>query len=195
MSVKTKKLSLMAVGIALFVVLSLCLQVPVFENYYLCLGYVVMAVYCYSFGTLSGTVVGFLGVILYCVVISGMRGMPGWSLGNIVIGIALGLTFGATRSVRSPLLRTVIHCAVITAATALGILVVKSATESLLYLQPFMIRAAKNSSAFVADAVMLILSLPICRLLDRQAEKIFPELHVRHPQSGGSEGRPAGRTE
>ena len=39
MSANTKKISLLAVGIALFVVLSLCLQVPVFENYYLCLGY------------------------------------------------------------------------------------------------------------------------------------------------------------
>ena len=77
MSANTKKISLLAVGIALFVVLSLCLQVPVFENYYLCLGYVVMAVYSYSFGTLSGTVVGFAGVILYCLVISGLRGMPG----------------------------------------------------------------------------------------------------------------------
>ena len=103
MSQKTKKLCLLAVGVALFVVLSLCLQVPVFENYYLCLGYLVMAVYLYSFGTLSGTVVGFLGVILYCVLISGMRGMPGWSLGNIVIGTALGLTFRATRKMASPL--------------------------------------------------------------------------------------------
>ena len=83
----------MAEGITLLVVLSLYLQSPVFENYFLCLGYVVMAVYCYSFGTVSGTVVGFLGVILYFVVISGMRGMPGWSLGNVVIGIALGLAF------------------------------------------------------------------------------------------------------
>ena len=93
MSANTKKISLLAVGIALFVVLSLCLQVPVFENYYLCLGYVVMAVYSYSFGIFSGTVVGFMGVILYCLVISGLRGMPGWAAGNIVIGLALGLLF------------------------------------------------------------------------------------------------------
>ena len=178
MSVKTKKISLMAVGIALFVVLSLCLQVPVFENYYLCLGYVVMAVYCCSFGTLSGTVVGFFGVILYCVVISGMRGMPGWSLGNIVIGVALGLAFKHTRRMRSAFLRYAILCAVIVAATALGILAVKSGTESLLYMQPFAVRAAKNMSAFVADAAMLIISLPICRALDKPAKRIFPELYV-----------------
>ena len=178
MSANTKKISLLAVGIALFVVLSLCLQVPVFENYYLCLGYVVMAVYCYSFGTFSGTVVGFLGVVLYCVVISGLRGMPGWSLGNVVIGISLGLAFKYTRSLKSVFLQTVIHCVVIAAATALGILVIKSETESLLYLQPFLIRVAKNTSAFIADAVMLIISLPVCRILDQYAKKIFPDLHT-----------------
>ena len=184
MSVKTKRISLTAIGIALFVVLSMCLQVPVFENYYLCLGYVVMAVFCYSFGTLSGTLVGFFGVILYCVVISGMRGMPGWALGNIVIGAALGMTFKATRKLKSIVLQTGIHCVVIVAAAALGILVIKSETESLLYLQPFAVRAAKNMSAFIADAVMLILSLPICRILDGQAARILPELYAAGDQTG-----------
>ena len=178
MSTKTKRISLLAVGIALFVVLSLCLQVPVFENYYLCLGYLVMAVYCYSFGTVSGTVVGFFGVILYCLVISGLRGMPGWSLGNIIIGIALGLMFKMTQNWKSTLGRLVFEIVVIIAATALGILVIKSETESLLYAQPFLVRAGKNMSAFIADCAMLIISLPLCRLLDRYAEKIMPELHV-----------------
>ena len=53
-----RKISLLGVGIALFVVLSLCLQVPVFENYYLCLGYAAMMVYCCFFGTLSGMLTG-----------------------------------------------------------------------------------------------------------------------------------------
>ena len=56
MNTTTRRITLLAVGTALFVALSMCLQVPVFENYYLCLGYVVMAVYCYSFGTVSGVV-------------------------------------------------------------------------------------------------------------------------------------------
>ena len=172
MSAKTKKLALMAVGIALFVVLSLCLQVPVFENYYLCLGYVVMAVYCYSFGTLAGTVVGFFGVILYCVVISGLRGMPGWALGNLVIGLALGLCFAATKTMKHPIVRSIVHIAVIVASVALGILVIKSETEHLLYDQPFLIRVGKNIYAFVADVVVLIVSLPICAALDKPAKKL-----------------------
>ena len=54
----TRKLCLLAMGTALFVVLSLCLQVPVFENYYLCLGYVPMMVFCYYFGPAAGMTVG-----------------------------------------------------------------------------------------------------------------------------------------
>ena len=169
-------IALIAVGIALFVVLSLCLQVPVFENYYLCLGYVVMAVYCYSFGAAAGTLVGFLGVILYCLVINGLRGMPGWALGNIVIGVILGLTFRATKKMKNKLLRTVVDVAAIAFSTALGILAVKSETECLLYAQPFLVRAAKNVYAFVADLVVLIVSLPVCAVLDKPAKKIFPEL-------------------
>lgn len=176
MSAKTKKLCLLAVGISLFVVLSLCLQVPVFENYYLCLGYVVMAVYCWCFGTLSGTVVGFFGVILYCLVISGLRGMPGWALGNIVIGLSLGTAFKVCGKWKSAALRSVCYVAVIIISSAAGILVVKSLTESLLYAQPFLLRAGKNIYAFAADAVMLTVSLPICAALDKPARRLFPSL-------------------
>ena len=175
----TRRITLLAVGIALFTVLSLCLQVPVFENYYLCLGYTVMAVYCYSFGTLSGTAVGFFGVIAYCVVISGLRGMPGWSLGNIVIGLALGECYKRTRALRSGVLRETIRAVVIVASTALGILAVKSLTESALYMQPFLVRVGKNTSAFVADAAVLLFAEPLCLALDRPARKILPELCVK----------------
>ena len=60
----TKKICINAMGIALFVVLTLCLQVPVFENYYLCLGYVVMMLYSYYLDTMSGTLVGTIGVLV-----------------------------------------------------------------------------------------------------------------------------------
>ena len=167
MNTTTQRVTLLAVGTALFVALSMCLQVPVFENYYLCLGYVVMAVYCWSFGTFSGTVAGTLGVVLYCLVINGLRGMPGWALGNIVIGICLGLAFHAAKRMKSRLAGTALSIAAIVAGTALGILGVKSVTESLLYGQPFLVRA---------DVVVLIVSLPVCMSLDGTARKMFPKL-------------------
>lgn len=176
MNSTTQRISVLAVGTALFVALSMCLQVPVFENYYLCLGYVAMAVYCYSFGTVSGTLVGTLGVVLYCLVINGLRGMPGWALGNIIIGLVLGLTFRMSRNIRSVFFQHTLNIAGIVIGTALGILGMKSVTESLLYSQPFIVRAGKNLYAFVADVVMLIVSLPVCVLLDKTARKSFPKL-------------------
>ena len=176
MNAATQRISLLAVGIALFAALSMCLQVPVFENYYLCLGYVVMAVYCYSFGTISGTVAGTLGVVLYCLVINGLRGMPGWALGNVVIGICLGMAFRMSKRMENRALATALCVAAIVAGTALGILGIKSFTESVLYSQPFIVRIGKNIYAFIADAAVLIVSLPICMTLDKTARKIFPKL-------------------
>ena len=176
MNTTTQRIALLAVGTALFVALSMCLQVPVFENYYLCLGYVVMAVYCYSFGTLSGTLTGTLGVVLYCLVINGLRGMPGWALGNVVIGVCMGLMFRATKRMKNTALAAVLNIAAIAAGTALGILGVKSLTECILYGQPFLVRAGKNVYAFVADLVVLAVSLPLCMTLDKTARKLFPKL-------------------
>ena len=173
MSKRLKRLTATAIGVALFVVLALCVQVPVFQNYYLCLGYVAMAVYCYSFGAVSGTVVGTLGVVLYCLLTSGLRGMPGWALGNVVIGVGLGLTFKATKSLKAKGIQYALWVGAVILFTALGILGVKSLIDSLIKAQPFLVRAAMNLYAFVADAVVLTLSLPLCPLLDTTAQKLL----------------------
>ncbi|MBQ6475278.1 MAG: ECF transporter S component [Clostridia bacterium] len=165
-----------AVGVALFVALSLCLQVPVFENYYLCLGYAAMMVYCCFFGTLSGTLTGVLGVVLYCLLISGLRGMPGWALGNAVIGVVMGLTFHVTKKMKRRAVQIAVQIAAVAVSVTAGILVVKSLTESLLYGQPFAVRTAKNVYAWAADAVMMIASLPVCHMLEGPVKKIFPNL-------------------
>ena len=168
-----KWITLTAVSTALFVVLTLCLQVPVFENYYLCLGYVIMAVCLYHFGTLSGTFVGVAGVVLYCLLTNGLRGLPGWAVGNLVIGVILGLTFSVTRKMKSAWLRAALHFLAIAAATALGILIVKSLTECILYAQPMAVRMGKNVFAFVADVFVLEISLPICISLEKPVQRIL----------------------
>ena len=170
MDSKTRFITYNGIGIALFVVLTMCLQVPVFENYYLCLGYLVMMVYCTRFGAVSGSIVGTFGVILYCVLTSGLRGMPGWTLGNLLIGIVLGtvlpkLMKNSADRRNSALLRYALMVIIIIAVTAAAILGVKSLTECLLYGQPMVVRIVKNSYAFVADAFMMIVSIPICELL------------------------------
>jgi len=173
MKIKTKDICLTGIGIALFVTLSMMLRVPVFENYYLCLGYVVMAVFCYSVGITSGTIVGVVGTILYCLLINGLRGMPGWALGNIVIGILLGLNIKGLKKIKHKWLQNIIYVIAVIGSTCLGILVVKSFTEVILYAQPFLIRVGSNWNAFVADVVVLLASLPICRLTDRHIQTII----------------------
>ncbi len=171
MKLTTKKVSLLGLGIALFVVLTMCLQVPIFENYYICLGYIIMAVYCCSVGVLSGTLVGTLGVILYCLLTSGLRGMPGWVIGNIVIGIVSGLTFRYTRLMDNKYLRYFLCGVAVISSTFLGIFVLKSIVEMYLYSQPFLLRAANNIYAFIADVVVLLFAIPFCDMLDLKIRK------------------------
>ena len=171
----TRKLCLTAMGTALFVVLTLCLQVPVFENYYLCLGYVVMMVFCFYFGPASSTIVGTMGVVLFCLLTSGLRGMPGWAAGNVVIALSVSITCQYTSGLKNRWIGYLILMTVIVAATAVAILGVKSLVEMLLYAQPFLLRAAKNLYAFVADIVVMAVSLPICEKLEGVIRKLFPE--------------------
>ena len=176
MNTATQKIAVMGVGIALFVALSLLVQVPVFDNYYLCLGYAVMAVYCYAFGAVSGSVVGALGVVVYCLVTSGLRGMPGWALGNVVIGILLALAFRCAKKTDTPALKAALWTVGVIVSTALGILVVKSVVDSIIRAQPVIVRMGMNINAFIADAVVLLVSLPLCAALDKPLKKMFPKL-------------------
>lgn len=168
---KLKWICVTAISTALFVVLTMCLQVPVFENYYLCLGYVIMAVCLYSFGVVSGTFVGVMGVVLYCLLISGLRGMPGWAIGNLVIGVIVGLTFKFTKKLNKTWLQALINFLAIVVSTAIGILIFKSLTECVLYGQPMIVRMGKNMFAFAADVFMLVFSLPICMSMDKLIKK------------------------
>ena len=179
MNTTTKKICITAMGTALFVVLSLCLQVPVFENYYLCLGYIVMGVFCYYFGPISGITVGTLGVCLYCLLISGLRGLPGWAVGNVVIGLLVGLACKLTINIKSKLIRQIILITTVVIATAIGILGLKSIVECLLYAQPFVLRAAKNMTAFIADIVVLGISFPIALSIEPVMNKTFNNLIIK----------------
>lgn len=168
-----KNICLTAMGVALYVVLALCLQVPVFENYYLCLGYVSMMVFCYYFGAASGITVGVLGVVLYCLLINGLRGLPGWAAGNLIIGLTVGLTCSFTKKMENTVFRNILIAVAIILSTAIGILGVKSIVEVILYAQPMIVRVAKNIYAFVADTIVLIASLPICICLKSIVQKHF----------------------
>lgn len=179
----TRRITRVALGVALFVVFGLALQVPVYQNYYVSLGYFVMAAWLYCFGIIDGTIVGTAGVVLYCVITGGMRGMPGWTLGNLVIGLLLGVVFKMSKSIRtanekpySKLYATCVELIMAMLAPSLGILVVKSFTEVVLYSQPMAVRMATNTPATIADIITLVLAVPVAVFVDRILRGRFPAL-------------------
>ena len=171
-----KNIAVYSMGIALFVVLSLCLQVPVFQNYYLCLGYVAMTLFCYSVSITGGILSGTLGVVIYCMLINGLRGMPGWAIGNLFLGIVMGITFKAVKKINKPIIETIISSIVIVIGTAIAMLGLKSSVECLLYSQPFWVRVTTNIPAFITDALIIIISIPICRILEPHVKKILKKM-------------------
>ena len=167
---RTKDITFAAVGIALFVALSMCLRVPVFENYYLCLGYIVMTVYIWCFKWYEGAVIGFLGVILYCIIGGlGVNGMPGWAVGNIAIGLIVGISLNYIKKIKNKTLQVGITAVVAVIASFVGIELIKSLIDSFVVGQPFAVRFVKNTTSFISDAFVIVISLPICALLEKPA--------------------------
>ena len=99
--------------------------------------------------------------------------MPGWAVGNLVIGIIVGLTFKLTKRMQKTWLQAVINFLAIAISTAIGILILKSLTECILYGQPMLVRMGKNVFGFVADIFVLEFSLPICMSLDKPIKKLL----------------------
>lgn len=85
----------------------------------------------------------------------------------------MGITFKCVRKLKSPLMQDIISAIVIIIATAIAILGIKSGVEYFLYYEPFLFRVARNMYAFAADAFVIIVSLPFCRLLESKLRKII----------------------
>ena len=171
----TRWITATAVGIALFTVFSLVLRIPVFASghFYICLGYIVMGIFCYYYGILSGTLIGVLGILFYCLITSSLGGMVGWMLGNAVIGVCVGLVGSKTREMKNELLHQALLIGVGILSTALGMLLVKAVYESLLSGLPFSVRFVANMTGFITDAIVLSVSFPFAFSLRKVLPKWF----------------------
>lgn len=170
---RTEKICVLGILTALFVALSMCLRVPVFDNFYVCLGYIAMYMAMALYGVTGGMVVGTCGTAIYCLLISGLRGLPGWLVGNVAISLIVGLWMLMTRALPHQIKWSVCTAVIITVATAIGMLIFKSLTEVILYAQPMWLRITTNFPAFVTDAIVLICSIPIYTMLELHIPKAF----------------------
>ena len=105
--------------------------------------------------------------------------VTGWAIGNIVIGLLVGLACKLTINIKSKLIRQIILITTVIIATTIGILGLKSIVECLLYAQPFVLRVAKNMTAFIADIVVLGISFPIALSIEPVMNKTFNNLIIK----------------
>ena len=132
-----------------------------------------MTIYIWCFKWYEGAIIGFLGVILYCIVGGlGFNGTPGWSVGNIAIGLIVGIALKFIQKIKNKGVQIVLTAVTATIATFVGIELIKSFIDSFVVGQPFLVRFAKNTTSFIADAFVIVISLPNCALVEKQAKKL-----------------------
>lgn len=146
----TKNICLMALGIALYVVLSMTVKIPLISHIQTDLGYVAFGIWCSIFGW-YGFIVGTIGCMLESLIISGWIPI-GWMLGQVVIGLICGSAYKHCNSAVVKVLLTII-------AIFIGIAGIKTIVECYLYSIPFEIKVIKNIIASVADIVPMIIGM------------------------------------
>ena len=166
MNKQIKTIAFLGLGIALYVVLSLIMNIPLLAGTHLQtdLGYIAFGAYCYLFGW-PALIVGVAGCFVKSLITSGWIPI-GWMVGQAVIGIICGLVFNKTN-------HKVIHIITAIVAVFVGVGLIKTVIECQLYSIPFSVKFAKNAVAFVADAIPMVIGLLLAYRLSPIRNKYF----------------------
>ena len=155
---KSQYISFTALGIALYVVLSMTVKIPVISHISLDLGYIVLAIYCYHMGALPGMIVGGVG----CVLISLLTTCwfpPGWLVGNLIIGLFCGLGYSHAETRYA----AISNVAVTILAVGIGICFAKTVIECIMFQIPLAIKLPKNAVAFGMDSAVMLAGLMLAK--------------------------------
>lgn len=141
-----KRICFLGMGIALYVVLAAAVKIPLIGHIQTDLGYIAFGAYCEFFGP-WGCIVGVFGCLIESLIFSGWF-PAGWILGQIFIGLVCGFCYKRTKN-------KIVKAIVTIIAVFIGIAVIKTVTECLLYGIPFEVKFVKNTIASITDANML----------------------------------------
>lgn len=148
-----------AMGIALYVVLSMTMKIPLISHISLDLGYIAIALMCYHFGAISGMIVAGAGCVINSLITSGWF-PPGWFVGNLMIGMICGLVYKNLRFELSSKRLYNIACALITVVVVFGgICGIKTVIECQMYSIPYAVKIPKNAIAALTDSIVMVLGL------------------------------------
>lgn len=134
----------------MYAVLSAFVIIPIINRIKLDLGYIVFGLYLNKFGVIS-TIVGVLGCIIGNLLKGGSFPIA-WAIGQAFIGISLGYLLPKTDN----LWLKILYCII---STFIGIGLIKTFIEILMYQYPLVLKLSSNSVAFVADVIPLIIGV------------------------------------
>ena len=151
MIINTKKICVIGVLSALYVVLSAFLKINIIGNIQIDLGYIVFAVALCEFG-IYGTFVGVIGCSVESILFSAYGFSISWMMANLTIGIAFGLLVKDKTSTLQKILITVLGC-------VLGLLVLKTIIECALFSIPIAVKIPKNAVATCLDFIVMVFGI------------------------------------
>lgn len=154
----TRHIAIAAIGIALYVVLSSTVRIPLAGHISVDLGFIALAVYAYHLGPFYAGIVGGLGCTISSLLFSGWFPL-GWLLGNTFIGVVCGKAFKKEK--------TVWNIFVSVLAVVVGIIGIKTAVECYLYNIPLAVKISKNSIAALTDSIAMVIGVTVARHLKR----------------------------
>ncbi len=151
---RQRKTALLGIGIALYVVLSTVVIIPLISRIKLDLGYIVFGVLLEGLGP-SATIVGVAGCIISNLLKGGSLPIA-WAIGQAFIGLFLGYLLPRVKNLYLKVLLGLI-------AVFIGIAVIKTALEIWMYHWPFYAKFTSNLVAFVADGLALSIGVILAR--------------------------------
>ena len=153
-----KTITYLGMGIALYVVLSYTVKIPLINQIRTDFGYLVFGVFLCIYGV-EGTIVGVLGCIISNLLYSGTFPI-GWAMGQLFIGLVCGSLFKKTENTA---FRVLIACV----SVFIGIGVIKTLVESLLFNLPLAAKFIRGLVASVADAIPFVAGI----ILSKKVQK------------------------
>ena len=147
---KNLKIAFLALGIALYTVLSAFVIIPIVNRIKLDLGYIVYGMYLNTFGMIA-TIVGVIGCVLGNMLKGGSIPFA-WAIGQAFIGITLGYLLPKTKNTYLKILYCVL-------SAFIGIGVIKTLIEVAIYQFPLWAKFTSNLAAYVADVIPLIIGV------------------------------------
>ena len=157
-----KRITILGVGIALYVVLSFILNFPIVGHVRFDAGYVCYAVYLSLFGW-WGIPVGVVGCFIKGYISDGWIPFT-WMIGQLIVGVTCAVVFRKTNDAKH---RIFYRAMAVTVSVTVGIGIVSSLLSAVMFGQPIMLKIGRGMITAAADILPMVIGLVIAEKLPK----------------------------